>query len=376
MINHNHRFRSPNGLGGIELALIAHNHLQFILEISVIIYVGIMFLLNIVPISLSLVLFIALVAGLGFCLMFGMDALFLFLPLSHYEFTHPYGPIAILAVVTALSALPMMKEVGIKITHLRLFIYLIIGFITVAGGLMHRSFLILWFLGLLIGFFIISKSFRQKSAFTVKKVFTVVIVGLLGFGALEFLSNVLDMSILSPLLRISRIEQYSLPSISMVIKNATFLGHAQGSCYWGTECLGGSDGYISLPISLVLMFGLPFPLFYGILVSKKDVIDYMLPGIFGVSFDFGYGFLILLLIWFVAVLFIGFKTLSIYREKREKDDRKYLGREALLIGSLAAFIAQAVVGLFIMNRSINGTALLTFIFLSAMIVSHIMVMKK
>lgn len=358
------------------MALIAHDHLQLILEVSAIIYVGIMFLLNIVPISLSLVLFIALIAGLGFCLMFGMDALFLFLPVSHYEFTHPYGPIAILAVVTALSALPMMKEVGIKITHLRLFIYFIIGFITISGGLMHRSFLLLWFLGLLIGFFIISKSFRQKSVFTVKKVFAVVLVAVLGFGALEFLSKALDMSILSPLLRISRIEDFSLPSLSLVLKNSTFFGHLQGSCYWGAECLGGSDGYISLPMSLVMMFSLPFPLFYGILVSKKDVIDYMLPGIFGVSFDFGYGFLIFVLIWCIAVLFIGFKTLSIYRKKRENDNRKYLGREALLIGSLAAFISQAIVGLFIMNRSINGTALLTFIFLSAMVVGHIMVMKK
>ncbi len=358
------------------MALIAHNHLQFILEVSIIIYIGIMFLLNFVPLSLSLVLFIALIAGLGFCLLFGMDAMFLFLPFTHYELTHPYGPFAILAVVTALSALPMMKEVGIKITHLRLFIFLIIGFITIAGGLMHRSFLVLWFLGLLVGFFVISKSFRQKSVFTVKNIFAVGLVAALGFGFLEFLSRALDMPVLSPLLRILRIEQYSLPSLTMVLKNASFLGHLQGSCYWGTECLGGSDGYISLPMSLVMMFSLPFPLFYGILVSKKDVIDYMLPGIFGVSFDFGYGFLIVLLIWCIAILFIGFKTLSIYREKRERDNRKYMGREALLIGSISAYIAQAVVGLFIMNRTINGTALLTFIILSALVVGHIVIMKK
>lgn len=358
------------------MALIAQDHLQFIIEITAIMYVGIMFILNIVPISLSLVLFIALIAGVGFCLMFGMDAMFLFLPLSHYEFTHPYGPLAILAVVTALSALPMMKDVGIKITNLRLFIYGIIGFITIAGGLMHRSFLVLWFLGLLIGFFIISKSFRQKSVFTIKKIIAVVSIAVLGFGMLEVISQALNMAILSPLLRVSRIEQFALPSLTMVLKNATFLGHVQGSCYWGPECLGGSDGYISLPMSLVMMFSLPFPLFYGILVSKKDVIDYMLPGIFGYSFDFGYGFLIILLIWFVAVVLIGFKTLSIYRKKRENDNRKYLGREALLIGSMAAFISQAIVGLFIMNRSINGTALLTFIFLSALIVGHIMIMKR
>jgi hypothetical protein len=53
-----------------------------------------------------------------------------------------------------------------------------------------------------------------------------------------------------------------------------------------------------------------------------------------------------------------------------------LGREALLIGSLTAFIAQAVVGLFLMNRTVNGMALLTFIFLSALVVGHIITVKK
>jgi hypothetical protein len=129
-------------------------------------------------------------------------------------------------------------------------------------------------------------------------------------------------------------------------------------------------------MSLIILFGLPFPVFYGILVSKKDVIDYMLPGIFGYTFDFGYLTLILLLLWCVGVTILGFKMLTVYRSKRENGTRKYLGREALLIGSLAAFMAQALVGLFIMNRSINGTALLTFMFLGTLIVSHILVLKK
>ena len=68
--------------------------------------------------------------------------------------------------------------------------------------------------------------------------------------------------------------------------------------------------------------------------------------------------------------------LLIYREKRENGSRRFLGREALLIGSLTAFIAQAVVGLFLMNRTVNGMALLTFIFLSALVVRHIISLKK
>ncbi|MEN4018938.1 MAG: hypothetical protein PQ975_08510 [Methanobacterium sp.] len=358
------------------MALVAENHLQFIIEILIIMQIGVMFLFNLIPLSLSLVLFVALIGSLGILIMFGIDAALLFLPFGHYELAHPYGPLALLAVITSLATLPMMKEVGIKITHLRLFIFIIIALITIFGGIMHRSFLVLWFSGLLLGFFIISKSFRQKSVFSIKKIITVAAVMLLGFGSLEVLANILQMPVLSPLLRISRIEDYALPSLTMVLKNSAIFGHVQGSCYWGLECNGGSDGYVTLPISLITLFGLPFPVFYGILVSKKDVIDYMLPGIFGYAFDFGYATLILLLLWCVGVTVLGFKMLTVYRFKRENGNRKYLGREALLIGSLAAFIAQSLVGLFIMNRSINGTALLTFMFLGTFIVSHMLVLKK
>ncbi|MEN4007395.1 MAG: hypothetical protein PQ964_08590 [Methanobacteriaceae archaeon] len=358
------------------MALIAENHLQFIIEILIIMQIGVMFLFNLIPLSLSLVLFVALIGSLGILIMFGVDAALLFLPMGHYEFAHPYGPIALFAVITLLATLPMMKEVGIKITHLRRFIFIIIVLITIFGGMMHRSFLLLWFLGLLLGFFIISKSFRQKSVFTIKKIITLGAAVLLGFGLLEVLAGVLQMPVLSPILRISRIEDHALPSLSMVLNNSTIFGHIQGSCYWGVECRGGSDGYVTLPVTLITLFGLPFPVFYGVLVSRKDVIDYMLPGIFGYTFDFGYATLILLLLWCVGVTVLGFKILTVYRFKRENGNRKYLGREALLIGSLAAFIAQVLVGLFIMNRSINGTALLTFMFLGTFIVSHILVLKK
>jgi hypothetical protein len=319
----------------------------------------------------------ALVLSTGFALLFGIDTLVLFLPgLSHSEFTHPFGPIALLVIVTAMAALPMLKEAGVYTKNLRNYVLLLLVFITVAGGLMHRSFLILWFLGLFIGFFIISKSFRQKSLFTVKRIVLVVVAIAVGFGALELISKLLDMAIFSPLLRITRIEQFSLPSIKMVINNATLTGHQLGSCYWGEACQGGSDGYMSLPISLLMLFGLPYPIFFGILVSKKDVVDYMLPGIFGVTFDFGYLFLFLMLLWFVGVIGLGFLMLRKYRKKRENGNKSFLGREALLIGSITAFIAQGMVGLFLLNRSINGLALLTFLFLSALVLGHIVFIKE
>jgi hypothetical protein len=75
-------------------------------------------------------------------------------------------------------------------------------------------------------------------------------------------------------------------------------------------------------------------------------------------------------------MYLGFYILRIYRKKREKGDKECLGREALLIGSLTAFITQALMGLFLMNRSINGTALLTFIILGALVVGHLVLIRK
>nr|WP_319373085.1 hypothetical protein [uncultured Methanobacterium sp.] len=359
------------------MALIAHTHLQYIIEIAVILQLAVFFILNLAPMGLNLILLVAMIVAAGFALMFGVDALFLFIPgFAHSEFTHPYGPLALLAVVTIMAAIPMMKKSGINTRSLQIYMGGIILFITIVGGLMHRSFLLLWLFGLFIGFFIISKSFRQKSVFTVRRIILIVVAALAAFGSLELLSRLLDMSVLSPLLRLSRIENYATASVQMVIKNTTLLGHQLGSCYWGDACLGGSDGYISLPVALITLFGLPFPVFYGILVTKKDVIDYMLPGIFGMAFDFGYLFLVFLLGWFVFVMYTGFRILRTYRKRRENGDKSCLGREALLIGSLTAFIAQGTLGLFLMNRSINGTALLTFLLLSALVVGHVVLIKK
>ena len=65
-----------------------------------------------------------------------------------------------------------------------------------------------------------------------------------------------------------------------------------------------------------------------------------------------------------------------HREKRENGNRKYLGREALLIGTITAFSAQALIGLFYQNREINGTALVVFMFLGSMILCHNLLVKS
>lgn len=357
------------------MALVAENHLQLIIEILLIMQAGVIFLFNLLPLSLSLVLFGSLILSVGFTAVFGIDAGLLFIS-TPKEFSVPFGPIAIFALVTLLSSLPMMKKVGIKVVNLRIFVFILIGLIAIFGSIVHRVFFVQLILGLLIGYFIISKSFRQRSVFTIKRIISVTAVVAVATGLLEVLARVLNMSVISPLARILRLEENTLPNITMVLKYTTLFGHVQGSSYWGALDSGFASGYISLPLTFVDWLTLPFPLFYGILVSKKDIIDYFLPGIYGFAFDFGYITLIALLLWVVGVIFIGFKMLASYREKRENGNRSYLGREVILIGALAAFITQALVGLFFQNRAINGSALLTFMFLGTLIVSNIVMIRK
>ena len=357
------------------MLLIAQNHLQFIVEVGLMLFVTMVFVLNLIPLSLSVVTFLSLFLMGGFTFIFGADIALLFISSSQAEFTHPFGPIALLAAVSALASLKVMKESGVDVRPLRRFVILFLAGITVFGGLMHRSFLILWILGLFLGYLIISKSFREKSVFTVKRVLTFITVVVVGFVGLEVFANISGMTVFSPLLRLGRIEQYSLSSIKTVLNNIQLIGHSADASYWGADGTAFAEGYISLPMQLILFFGLPFPLFFGVLVNQKDTIDYMLPGIFGYGFDFGYLGLIGMMVFVLGPIVIGFKVLTMYREKREKNNKKYLGKEVLLTGALAAFSAQGLVGLFVFNRTINGMALLTFIFLGAMILANVVTLK-
>ena len=359
------------------MVLIAQNNLQFILEVAALLMSGIVILFNLLPLTLSFVLFLSLIVAVALTFIFGLDVLGLFIPgLGFHELTHTYGPIALMVVVTLWTGLVIMQKAKINVQNLKFYLILLMIIITIAGSLTHRIFLIMWLIGLFVGFFIISKSFRQKSVFTVRRIIFAIGIIFLSFTSLEILSRLLSMPILSPMLRIDRLLQNALPSLQMVIKNTTLYGHIPGSSYWGSQDLGSSSGYIALPISLIILFGLPFQIFYGVLVTKKDLIDYFLPGIYGVAFDFGYIVLVLLLIWCIFVIIVGFQILKEYRRKRESGNNTLFGREALLVGSLTAFIAQTIVGLFIMNREINGTALVTFIFLSSMVISHLIMIKR
>ena len=357
------------------MLLIAQNHLQLIVEVAVMLFVTWVFALNLIPLSLSVVTFLSLFLMGGFTLIFAGDIALLVLSSSQAEFTHPFGPIALLGTVAALASLKVMKESGVDIRPLRRFVILFLAGITIFGGLMHRSFLILWLIGLFFGYLIISKSFREKSVFTARRIGMFLGAAAVGFVLLEVVARVSGMTIFSPLLRLGRIEQYSASSIKTVLSNIQLIGHNANASYWGAEGTAFAEGYITLPMQLVLFFGLPFPMFFGILVNQKDTIDYMLPGIFGYVFDFGILGLIGLMVFVLGTIIIGFKVLKMYREKREKNNKKYLGREVLLTGALAAFCAQALVGMFIFNRSINGMALLTFIFVGTLILANVVTLK-
>ena len=357
------------------MLLIAQNHLQLIVEVGVMLFVTLVFCLNLIPLSLSVVTFLSLFIMGGFTFIFGADIVLLIIYSSQAEFTHPFGPIALLGTVAALASLKIMKESGVDIRPLRRFVIIFLIGITVFGGLMHRSFLLLWILGLFLGYLIISKSFREKSILTGKRILMFLGIAGAGFIFLEVLARVTGMTVFSPLLRLGRIEQYSLSSIKTVLSNIQLIGHNAKASYWGAEGTAFAEGYITLPMQLVLFFGLPFPMFFGILVNQKDTIDYMLPGIFGYGFDFGYLGLVGLMVFVLGTILIGFKILTIYREKREKNNKKYLGREVLLTGALAAFCAQALIGMFVFNRTINGMALLTFIFIGALILANVVTLK-
>ena len=96
----------------------------------------------------------------------------------------------------------------------------------------------------------------------------------------------------------------------------------------------------------------------------------------GYGFDFGYLGLVGLVVFVLGTIIIGFKVLNKYRERREKNNKKYLGREVLLTGALAAFCAQALIGMFVFNRSINGMALLTFMFIGSIILANVVTLKS
>ena len=339
-------------------------------------FVSMVFALNLIPLSLSVVTFLSLFIMGGFTIIFGADIALLIISSSQAEFTHPFGPIALLGTVAALASLKIMKESGVDIRPLRRFVIIFLAGITIFGGLMHRSFLILWIIGLFFGYLMISKSFREKSVFTMKRVLTFLGVVGVGFVLLEVVARVSGMTVFSPLLRLGRIEQYSLSSIKTVLHNIQLIGHNAKASYWGAEGTAFAEGYITMPMQLVLFFGLPFPMFFGILVNQKDTIDYMLPGIFGYGFDFGYLGLVGLVVFVLGTIIIGFKVLNKYRERREKNNKKYLGREVLLTGALAAFCAQALIGMFVFNRSINGMALLTFMFIGSIILANVVTLKS
>ncbi len=357
------------------MLLIAQNHFQLIVEVGLILLATMIFILNLVPLSLSVVTFLSLFLSGGFTLLFGVDLIFLVLSFGQHEFTHPFGPIALLAIMTALASLNVMQESGVNVSRLKWIVYLFLVGITVFGGAMHRSFLLLWFVGLFIGYIIISKSFRQKSILTFKRILAFLGLGVVAFGLLEIVARISGMEIFSPMLRISRLAQNSVSSLKLVVENTWLIGHDPASSYWSNSS-GFADGYISLPMQFILMFGLPFPLFFGLLVTKKDTIDYMLPGIFGYAYDLGYLTFLILLLIVLGTIVVGLKILVEYRRKRESKNRKYLGKEVLLIGSLTGFIAQAIIGLFLFNRTVNGMALLTFLFLGSLVLAHTVTIRR
>ena len=64
------------------MMLIAQNHLQLILEVGAMLFVTLVFCLNLIPLSLSVVTFLSLFLAGGFTLLFGADILLLIISSS------------------------------------------------------------------------------------------------------------------------------------------------------------------------------------------------------------------------------------------------------------------------------------------------------
>ena len=175
------------------MLLIAQNHFQLIVEVGLILLATMIFVLNLVPFSLSVVTFLSLFLSGGFAILFGVDLAFLILSFGQHEFTHPFGPIALLAIMTALASLKVMEESGVNVARLKRIVYILLAAITIFGGAMHRSFLLLWFVGLFIGYTIISKSFRQKSILTLRRIGMFFGAALVAFGVLEIVARISGM---------------------------------------------------------------------------------------------------------------------------------------------------------------------------------------
>ena len=74
------------------MALIASSHLILILEFAILIHVGVLLLLNFIPLNFSLVFVLSLILGVGITVLFGIDAACLILPMfNHHEFISSTG---------------------------------------------------------------------------------------------------------------------------------------------------------------------------------------------------------------------------------------------------------------------------------------------
>ena len=250
------------------MLLIAQNHFQLIVEVGLILLATMIFVLNLVPLSLSVVTFLSLFLSGLFTFIFGTDLIFLILSFGQHEYTHPFGPIALLAIITALASLKVMEESGVNVARLKRIVYLLLAGITIFGGAMHRSFLLLWFVGLFIGYTIISKSFRQKSILTLRRIGMFFGAALVAFGVLEVIARITGMGVFSPILRISRLAANSLSSLKLVVGNTWLIGHDPSSSYWSNSS-GFADGYISLPNAIHFVIWITIPTILWSISYKK-----------------------------------------------------------------------------------------------------------
>jgi len=365
------------------LYLVPHNTGEALVDFLLMTHTVVPLTLAYSSVTIQRVLSLSILLLAVLMLMFFVDMLSLFLPLPRHEFTHPFGPLTLAAWASARYLIGLLEARGISAARrTRPVLNTLWLFTGIFGGVMHRDYLLSWLLCWIGTEYLISRQLEvgtrigalaARAGQMSRRV--IAAVSAIGVGLLllmEAAARVLNKPVLSPALRVKRFAEYTVPGLDFIRKNAYLVGHSTKSLPAGYHWCGFGDGFVTLPVGYLVMFNLNVPTLHGALVARKDLLDYMLPGVFVWAFDFGYVGAFLLSLWVGITLYVGSRCLSEYVGRRRYEFSSELAaREALLFGCLMAFSIQSLIGAFLFSRAMNSFALATFTLLSSLIWGHV-----
>jgi len=370
------------------LYLVPHNTGEALLDFVVMTHTLIPLTLAYSTVTIQRVLSLSIFTLVVMALLFSVDVLSLFLPMPRHEFTHPFGPLTLAAWASARYLVGILESRGISAARrTRPVLNLLWLYVGMVGGLMHRDYLLSWFLCWVGTEYLIARylegetrvgALAMRAARMSRRTIAAVSVIAVGFVAMmEALARALNKPVLSPVVRVQRFAEYTVPGLDLILKNAHLIGHSTKPLPAGYHWRGFGDGFVTLPVGYLVMFNLDVPTLHGALVTRKDLLDYMLPGVFVWAFDFGYIGSLLLSLWVGLTLYVGSRCLARYIKMHQCEfSSRIVAREAMLFGCLIAFAVQSLIGAFLFSRAMNSFALATFTILSAAIWGHTVIRTR